>query len=337
MTEAGAGSSYRRIESEEEVDFAELGLIGGDPSFLHCLSLARRFSRGVAPILVYGETGTGKELIARAIHYAGPRSGGPFVPVNCGGIPESLVESELFGHVRGAFTDAYAEQRGLVALADCGTLFLDEVDSLSPRAQTALLRFVQDRRFRPVGSERDASADVALVTASNRSLGKLVEAGQFRRDLFFRLDVATLRVPPLRERSGDIPDLCRHILAKLGATYRCPAKIIHPPDAQRLQEQPWVGNIRELENRLHRAWLVSDGPYLEFEWETAPDEPHAELDLKKVKREAVAAAERRVLLALMKRTQGNVSRAAALAQHERRAFGRLLKKHGIDRNEFIKR
>jgi transcriptional regulator with GAF, ATPase, and Fis domain len=189
-------------------------LVGSSPAFTRALQHLPTMARGDATVLVCGETGTGKELVARAFHYMGGRASFPFVPVNCGALPDTLLEAELFGHERGAFTDARERRTGLVAQAIGGTLFLDEVDSLSPRAQVALLRLLQDRTLRPLGGGRETQVDVRFVAASNASLPEMVRRGEFRADLFYRLAVLTLTLPPLRERREDVLELAGHLLAR---------------------------------------------------------------------------------------------------------------------------
>ena len=202
--------------------------VGASDALVAALQQLRQVARCEAPVLIEGETGTGKELAARAIHYGGARRDGPFVPVNCGAIPETLVESELFGHERGAFTDAREKRTGLVAEARGGTLFLDEVDALNARAQVTLLRFLQDQRYRPVGTPREQRGDVRVIASTNRPLDALAEAGQFRADLLYRLKVLHLVMPPLRDRGDDAVLLAHHFVARFVAQYRMPTKTLHP-------------------------------------------------------------------------------------------------------------
>lgn len=319
-----------------------LSFIGRSPAFLLAVERIRKFAGCDAPVLIQGETGTGKELAARALHYLGPRRGNPFVPVNCGALPAGLIENELFGHRRGAYTDARADQRGLVDQAQGGTLFLDEVDALAPDAQSALLRFLQTREYRPLGNAQTRSADVRIVAASNRPLRRLISEALFRSDLFYRLNIMPLTMPALRNRRDDIPLLAEHFLASYRKQYSAPDKHLTSESLRRLVEHPWAGNVRELENVLHQAFLMSDGDAIRVEPELHPDlhaedvpvadtPPPADLDFSAAKAQVVEGFERDYLRRLLAQTKGNITHAARLAGKERRAFGKLLKRHGIDR------
>jgi transcriptional regulator with PAS, ATPase and Fis domain len=273
-------------------------------------------------------------MAARAIHYLGRRHDHPFIPVNCGALAETLLESELFGHERGAFTDAKSASPGLVAQADGGTLFLDEIDALSPKAQAALLRFLQDRTYRRVGSAVMRQADVRIVVASNAHLEQLVEQRMFRRDLLYRLNLLTLRLPPLRERKGDATELALLFLARLSHQYRAPAKTLHPASIDFLQHYGWPGNVRELENLIHREFLMCDGAQVLLEPARCvqclePQDDGISISFKEAKARAIADFEKRFVSDLLHRTDGNISRAAVLADQDRSAFGKLARKHGL--------
>jgi len=290
-----------------------------------------------APVLIEGETGTGKELAARAIHYQSARRDGPFIPVNCGAIPDALIESELFGHRRGAFTDAKEHQPGLVSLAEGGTLFLDEVDALSPKGQVTLLRFLQDQEFRPLGSRRVEHGNVRLLAASNSSLSTLAETGAFRPDLLYRLRILCLELPPLRQREGDVELLANRFLEACEQRFGLGPKALHPEALRWMNGYHWPGNIRELENLLYREYLLSDKQLLRLEpARTAkplrpcrPEQTSGSLPFHRAKELALAAFEREYLADLMGLASGNVSLAARLAGKERRSLGKLLKKHGL--------
>lgn len=318
------------------------GLIGNSPVFREMLEILRKIAGYDATVLISGETGSGKELAARAIHYLSARRDKPFIPVNCGALPDHLIENELFGHHRGAYTDARDNQAGLIAQAEGGTLFLDEVDALSPKAQVSLLRFLQDGQYRPLGGGRVESAQVRILAASNVELEQQVETGHFRADLLFRLNVMELPVPPLRARGGDIELLARHFITEAACRYKVPGKELHPDTLEWLASQPWPGNIRELQNRIQREFLLADGPLLRIrapvssnERRRQPDRRHGisdTLNFNEAKQNVLQSFERSHLLRLMRESAGNVSRAARLAGKERRALGKLLKKYRIEAN-----
>jgi transcriptional regulator with GAF, ATPase, and Fis domain len=224
----------------------------------------RRVAATDATVLVLGETGTGKELIARSVHDASPRKAKPLVRVNCAAIPGTLMESEFFGHERGAFTGATARRDGRFALADGGTIFLDEVGELPLDLQAKLLRVLQEGEFEPLGSTRTRQVDVRVIAATNRDLGVMVREGRFREDLFYRLNVFPLHVPPLRERSGDIPLLARAFAERFARRMGRRLDPPHPDDLRRLQEYRWPGNVRELQNVVERALILSTGARLDF-------------------------------------------------------------------------
>ena len=348
-------SDTRETEEEAPPDSAatsddralclRLGLVGRSTPFQTAFALARRFARCAAPVLIRGQTGNGKELFARAVHHLSDRRGGPFVPVNCGALPDTLVESELFGHARGAFTDAKRERTGLVALANGGTLFLDEVDSLSARAQVALLRFLQDHEFRRVGGSKVERTDVRVLAATNGDLQACIALGRFREDLYFRLDVLSLDLPPLAERREDIGLLARHFLAYFAGLYAGAVPRLEHDAEEWLAAQPWPGNVRQLENLMHKAYVLArDGRVRRADVVPGP----AAASLSTVEAAAAmhegglkAARERQArefevvyLRRLLALTHGNVTEAARRAGTERRAMGRLLKRHGIDKEGF---
>ena len=318
-------------------------MIGQSDEFKAVLHLIEKIARNDAPVLIEGETGTGKELVARALHYGGARRDHPFIPLNCGALPDTLMENELFGHRKGAYTDAKSEQAGVIAHADHGTLFLDEIDALTPRAQIVFLRFLQDQQYRPLGSGEARSADVRIVAASNADLDALTRRGDFRLDLLYRLKVMHIVLPPLRERCGDIALLAEHFLVRCAARFKSGEKRLTPDSLQRMEGYDWPGNVRELENFIYREYLLSDGgvidvamPGLCRQPATLPRPDLAQLSFKQAKTRAIAEFERQYVAGILSATAGNVTKAASLVGKERRAFGRLLKKHDIDKSPFAR-
>jgi DNA-binding NtrC family response regulator len=339
-----ARHSPPRDEAALLEEFADLNLLGRSPVFVAALKLIKRVARCDAPVLIDGETGTGKELAARAIHYLSARRDQPFIPVNCGAVPDNLFENELFGHARGAYTDAREAQPGLVALADGGTLFLDEVDALSVKGQVALLRFLQDQHYRPLGGRETRRADIRVLAAANVDVGGLVTQGRFRSDLLFRLRVLAVTLPPLRQRHGDIALLAEHFLNKYRRRYDQPRKRFAPETLHWLLDQPWPGNVREIESFTHREFVLAEGdtvrlrdallavPEQRIDLVVRPSpSPPRDIGLKEYKARVIAEFEKDYLTALLAETGGNVSQAARRAGKERRALGKLLKKHGIER------
>ncbi|MBM4359521.1 MAG: sigma 54-interacting transcriptional regulator, partial [Deltaproteobacteria bacterium] len=300
-------------------------IIGESPPIQRLLGLCDRISATEVPVLIQGESGTGKELVARAIHRNGSRSGGPFVSENCGALPETLLESALFGHVRGAFTGATRTHVGLLEAADRGTLFLDEIGEMSLSMQTKLLRVLEDGIVRPVGSERGRRVDLRLVAATHRDLDEMVAAGRFREDLLYRLDVLRMRVPPLRERREDIPLLVRHFLARYAGESRT---VVSPAALERLVAFDWPGNVRQLENEVRRAIVLSDG-VIDAEHlalgRTTVLRPTGDLTI----RPRVDALEATLIEEAMRRTGGNQTRSAELLGMSRFGLRKLMKRLGI--------
>jgi two-component system, NtrC family, response regulator GlrR len=318
---------------------AELGLrqlIGDGPAFLELLRKLPVIAKCDANVLVTGETGTGKELCARAIHYCSVRAGRPFVPVNCGAIPVELVENELFGHERGAFTSASHLQTGLIEEANGGTLFLDEIDCLPLFAQVKLLRFLQEKEYRPLGSPRIKRADVRVIAASNLDLEEAVSAEKFRRDLFYRLNIISLLIPPLRERREDIPLLAQHFLLKYAREFDKQMMKLSGDAVNSLMVHSWPGNVRELEHTIERAVVLSDRAILEAEDLTLSAgrgaDPRESLQAAKAKE--IARFEKNYIQSLLRICRGNITKAAQVAQKNRRAFWQLIQKHHIDVAQF---
>ena len=251
-----------RARQELRGAYERHGIVGNSAAMRAVFAVVDRVREASVPVVIQGESGTGKELVARAIHYGGPRSKAPFVAINCAAIPEPLLESELFGHVRGAFTGADRDKRGVMMQANGGTLFLDEVGDMPSKMQVDLLRVLQDGRVRPVGGDRDEQVEVRIIAASNKSLADLVAKGQFREDLYYRLNVVELRLPPLRERPEDVPLLCDHFLQKFAERDGVEAKRISRDALARLAEHPMPGNVRQLEHVLLNAWVLVEGPVI---------------------------------------------------------------------------
>lgn len=289
-------------------------------------------------VLICGETGTGKELAARAIHYLSDRAGAPFVPVNCGAIPENLFENELFGHVRGAYTDAHVLQTGLVAEAEGGTLFLDEIGAVSPYDQVKLLRLLQDKEYKRLGDAAPHRANVRIVAATNRDLATLVKEGTFRQDLYYRLDVASLRIPPLRERAEDIPILVEHFLEKYSAEYGRSIRGLSYDAMKVLLQYPWPGNIRELENRLQNMMVMALGPIIDVATVNLPrlciPEKTPLEGFSAAKKRAIDSFEKAYLTQLLAQYRGDVPRAARMAGKSRTGLWNLIRRHSLSPKEF---
>ena len=303
------------------------------------LQQIEKIGRSTASVLIQGETGSGKELAARAIHWFSVRRDEPFVAVNCGAVPDTLIETELFGHAKGAFTDAREARPGVIAQAEGGTLFLDETDALSPKAQVALLRFLQDLRYRPVGTATEIASDVRIIAAANQDLLVLVEDGHFRRDLLYRLNIFVVCIPPLRCRPTDIDLLASYFIHLFSDRYGMPPKRLHPAALEWLRRHDWPGNVRELENWIHRELLLAEGEEIRCGLPRAmgiapPPLRQATPDLRTAKAQALAEFESSYLARVLAEAGGNVTLAARLAGKERRAFGKLIKKYGIDRTHF---
>jgi two-component system, NtrC family, response regulator GlrR len=325
---------------DRERTLESVGLIGCSHVHRKMVDELQRFAIVDAPVLLCGPTGTGKELAARAIHYLSARRGGPFVPIDCGALPETLFEGEVFGHARGAFTDARRDRRGLIAQAERGTIFIDEIHTLTKRSQAALLRFLQDRTYRPLGSERTYTADVRIIAATNKSLEHGIQQDWFRDDLYYRLNVATVALPSLGERTEDIPLLVRLFLSRLSQRYQMPPKRFDSSALAWMASRPWQGNVRELENFVHRELLRSDCNVitLDFILSHVSSETGVSETLPpafSVARAAVLARfERDYIRTLLVATGGNVSEAARRAGKERRVFGRMMKRNQIERDDF---
>jgi two-component system response regulator PilR (NtrC family) len=315
-------------------------IIGRSPLMLSVFQLIQTIAPTNSTVLVTGESGTGKELVARAIHFNSGRKDRPFVALNCGALPETLLESELFGHVRGAFTGADANKKGLIEVAEKGTIFLDEIGEMTPMVQVKVLRVLQERKFRRLGGTDEVEADIRIIAATNKDLSKLVSEGKFREDLFYRINVIPVRMPPLRDRLEDIPLLAEHFLAKYAAQIGRSISGISPEAMRRLQAYLWPGNIRELENAVERAVALETGPMIEagslpehvlsgvpaaVAGNGAEGLPPRGFDLER----HVEEIEREYIAEALRRAGGVKSRAAELLGMSFRSFRYYMKKYNL--------
>ncbi len=303
-------------------------IISRSPCMAEVLAEARLVAATDASVLITGDSGTGKELLARAIHKASPRAAQPFIAVNCGAIPEALLESELFGHVKGAFTGAQGHRQGLIPAAHGGTVFLDEIGDMPLALQVKLLRVLQERMVRPVGSNEAVAVDVRVLSATHRDLELAMTEGQFRPDLYYRLNVVKLKLPPLSERREDIALLAQHFLQTLAERHRKPVKGFAPDALEALVTAPWPGNARQLYNVVEQVCVLATAPLVPLaQVQRALQMPSAEvLNYQHAKQRF----EREYLNQLLKLTSGHVAEAARLADRNRTEFYRLMQKHGLD-------
>jgi DNA-binding NtrC family response regulator len=319
--------------------FSDLGLIGRSTEFLDVLRKVRRIADLDVTVTIYGETGTGKELIARAIHYSGNRAEFPFIPVNCAALPDTLFENELFGHERGAFTDASGKQLGLVAQADGGTLFLDEIEALTPKAQATLLRFMQDKTYRSLGSQTEKAANVRIVAATNENFEYLVAECGFRNDLYFRFGLIPIKLPLLCERGEDVILLTNYFLLQYQHQYQNFSKRISEGALAAIRDYRWPGNIRELENLIHRAFLLSENDEISLDdlfkdslavhTKLPSSDVLLSMSFQEAKSAAVNGFEKNYLRVLMDRFDGNISAASLHSGKDRSSLSKLLKKHHV--------
>jgi DNA-binding NtrC family response regulator len=321
----------------------KIGLVVGYSKPMRAMrDLVLRAAPTDSTVLIQGESGVGKELVARALHCGSMRSNRPFIAVNCGALTETLLESELFGHVKGAFTGAMADKVGLVEVAHTGTLFLDEVSEMSPGLQVKILRLLEEKEFKPVGSVQTKRVDVRFITATNRDLEAEIGKNTFRKDLFYRLNVIPIHIPPLRERRDDIPLLAEHFLRKYSKEMKREGKAFDPGVKEAMMRHPWPGNIRELENAVQRAVALSDGgtitvrdlletagPSQDLRAGAAPASPLGEdgMDLD----QTLADIEVGYLKRALDLSEGSYTRAAQLLKMSLRSFRYKLQKYGIDR------
>ena len=338
--------SALRVGQTPAVQASQIGsqkLLGDSAAMARVRALIEKLARGQAPVYIHGESGTGKELVARLVHELGPRAENPFVPVNCGAIPEQLMESEFFGHKKGSFTGAVHDKDGLFKAADGGTLFLDEVGDLPIPMQVKLLRAIQERTVRPVGSQTEMRVDVRILSATHRDLHGLVREGKFRQDLYYRLNVIELAVPNLRSRAEDIPVLAEFLCTKLSATLGSPAPRLAADAIESLARYDFPGNVRELENILERAMTMCDGTEIHAADLQLPDNRgHERLDDlsstaantslsdNESLEEYLARVEESAIREALERTQQNKTAAAKLLGITFRALRYKLEKLGID-------
>jgi two-component system response regulator AtoC len=324
-------TSYRDLAGADHED-AEI--VGDSAAMQQVYKWIGQVAQTDSTVLVRGESGTGKELVARAIHRHSKRNSAPFVPINCAAIPESLLESELFGHEKGAFTGAANRRRGRLELAHHGTVFLDEIGELSPATQSKLLRALQERTIERLGSEHRIQLDMRFITATNRDLEAMVRAREFREDLYYRLNVVIIKVPPLRERRDDIPRLAEHFLAKIAARQGSPAVPLTPAAVDALAAREWPGNVRELEHTLERAAVLSRGAAITPEHLTDHSEPRGEwfdaVPLDEGMHALVGQLERRLVERALRQAGGNRTRAAEVLRINRRLLYDKLREYGLE-------
>jgi len=324
-----AASSSEKSSSNETLHFG--ALVGQSEIFVHAIRNIPPLAQSDATVLICGETGTGKELFARAIHYHSPRRNKPFIPVNCAALPEHLFENELFGHIKGAFTDATSSENGLIAEAEGGTLILDEVDTLSPAAQAKLLRFLQNGEYRPLGSSRSVTANVRIIVATNTELFDRVKTKLFREDLYFRLNALSVIIPPLRERTEDIVHLSNHFLAQYAKEHNTTRRGISSEALRKLMDYEWPGNVRELEGLILRALVLTTCETLQLADINFPQRNAKPLQestlLRQAKTNVIQNFEVTYLTSLLATHHGNITRAAKAAGKQRSTLQRLLRKH----------
>ncbi|MCC7181356.1 MAG: sigma-54-dependent Fis family transcriptional regulator [Acidobacteria bacterium] len=320
----------RYLLSERDAEFGHYGIVGNSRAVRELLARAERVAASKSTVLLTGETGTGKELVARAIHARSAQHDMPLIKVNCAAIPETLLESELFGHTRGAFTGAATSKKGRFALADGGTIFLDEIATISQAVQAKLLRVLQDREFEPLGAERTQRVDVRVIAATNRDLRQMVAEGRFQEDLFYRLNVIPITLPPLRERREDIPLLVDHFVRRFSAAMGKPLPDVEPGVLDELTRYDWPGNVRELENTIERAVVLATGPRLTREavWLMGATTPAASAGLPSLRlHQNVEWAERETIQRALDRAGGVKKDAAEMMGISQRALSHYLLKY----------
>jgi DNA-binding NtrC family response regulator len=332
VREPASGSDPTRADLDEQWDFSNI--IGSDPKILRILEMIGRVAPTEASVLITGESGTGKELVAEAVHRNSRRRGGPFVKVNLGGISATLFESEMFGHVRGAFTDARETRRGRFETADGGSIFLDEIGELDGPSQVKLLRVLQDRTFEVLGSSRPRTVDLRVIAATNRPLHELVQRGEFREDLLYRLNLINIHLPSLRDRRGDVPRIANHFLRLANEVYRSDVQSISARAMEWLKSQNWPGNIRQLRQTIDRTVLIRGGRELDVDdffsvRDAAPDAGARNVALPDAGTITLDELEKRMIVKCLDHYDGNISRAAEALGISRAALYRRMEKYGL--------
>ena len=344
LTKRALQDEVLQLRQQLKENFLFHNIISKNPEMHRIFQLIRHIGGTKSTVLIEGETGTGKELIAKAVHYSSDDRTGPLIAINCAALPESLLESELFGHERGAFTSADARRKGRFELADKGTIFLDEIGDISQAMQAKLLRVLQEKRFERVGGHESIEVDIRVVAATNKSLEKEVKESKFREDLFYRLNVIKIDVPPLRDRPEDIPLLITHFLNKYARTGE-PAKKVAPEAMDRLLGYRWPGNIRQLENAIERAAVTTVGDTINADnlptqviGSSLEDSPRFEIDLKHplphYLGQATEQIERQYIAKALEKTRGNVGECAKLCGLSRRSISGKISEYGISKSPF---
>jgi DNA-binding NtrC family response regulator len=339
LEEQELNRAARMTATEADEEVSREAVVGRDPRMIEIYKTIGVLARNRTTVLVRGETGTGKEMVARAIHRNSVHAGAPFIAVNCTALTDSLLESELFGHVKGAFTGATSSRKGYFELAGSGTVFLDEIGDTRPEFQTKLLRVLQDRQFFPVGGESPRTTDARVIAATHQPIEKLVKSGRFREDLYFRLQVVEIQVPPLRDRQGDVPVLAQHLLGKIRQEMHGEARFISNAAMKRLTEYAWPGNVRELENVLTRAAILARGAtigpeHLSMGVSPAAGDPQvaAPVDVEPAGPPdlTVGAVVADHVQKVLEQTGGNKSESARLLGISRSRLARIIDKHDLE-------
>lgn len=338
LNERGLLNEVRYLREEVGKDYRFENIMGESREIQDLKHLITQIARARATVLISGESGTGKELVARAIHYNSPRGNKPFVVVHCAALTETLLESEIFGHEKGSFTDAREKKLGRFELADMGTIFLDEISEMSPSVQVKLLRVLQDQEFMRVGGTSSVKVDVRVVTATNKDLEQVMREGRFREDLYYRINVVPVFIPPLRQRGGDVPILARHFLEKYEKELNSPVKEISPKAMKLLEEYAWPGNVRELENVIERAVVLADKEVILPE--DLPMSVKREVNVNGLKASVLSGEisledaknnfERDLIKEALSKVGGTQTEAARLLKTTRRIFKYRMDKLGID-------